>query len=136
MDAGAETGCVVDLDEGQLMSLVPPTPMRALTANVTDPKAKRALEANSQALVEKDPHRIEIRDLTKAMRDAQLTSVTMIDWPAVEERVIDGLKRIEADHRRAGPSRLGQGNGIGRMQVSGEQLDVILKSTERRGSRL
>jgi hypothetical protein len=92
--SGSEEPIILYVDDGQLMSLVPPTPMRALTADVTDPKAKRALEANSQTLVGKDPHRIEIRDLTKAMRDAQLTSVTVIDWPAVEERVIDGLKRI------------------------------------------
>jgi hypothetical protein len=90
----SEEPIILYVDDGQLMRLVPPTPMRALTADVTDPKEKRALEANSQALVGQDPHRVEIRDLTKAMRDAQLTSVTMIDWPAVEERVIDGLKRI------------------------------------------
>jgi hypothetical protein len=30
------------------------------------------------------------------MRDLQLTSVTMIDWPGIEERVIAGLKRIIA----------------------------------------
>jgi len=92
--SGSEEPIVLYVDDGQLMSLVPPTPMRALTADVTNPTAKRALEANSQALVGKDPHRIEIRDLTRAMRDAQLTSVTVIDWPAVEERVIERLKRI------------------------------------------
>lgn len=90
----SEEPIILYVDDGQLMSLVPPTPMRALTADVTDPRAKRELEANSQALAGKDPHRVEIRELTRAMRDAQLTSVTVIDWPAVEERVIDGLKRI------------------------------------------
>lgn len=88
--SGSEELIILYVDDGQLMSLTPPTPYRRMFGDNND----AGIRANAETLTGPHPHRLETRDLMEAMRDAQLTSVTAIDWPAVEERVIDGLKRI------------------------------------------
>jgi hypothetical protein len=86
----SEEPIILYVDDGRLMSLTPPTPYRRMFGDSND----AGIRANAETLTGPNPHRVEKRDLTEAMRDAQLTSVTVIDWSAVEERVIDGLKRI------------------------------------------
>lgn len=86
----SEEPIILYVDEGRLMSLAPPTPYRRMFG---DSDAAH-IRNNAEAVTGPNPYRVEKRDLMQAMRDAQLTSVTVIDWPAVEERVIGGLKRI------------------------------------------
>lgn len=88
--SGSEEPIILYVDEGRLMSLTPPTPYRRMFGE----SDAAAIRANAETLTGPNPKRVEIRDLMQAMRDAQLTSVTVIDWPAVEEKVIDGLKRV------------------------------------------
>lgn len=68
--SSSEDPIVLYVDDGRLMNLLPPLP---------------AGEAEG---------REKIANLLSVMRDARLNSATVIDWPSVEERVIDGLKRI------------------------------------------
>lgn len=61
---------ILYVDGGELINLLPQTP------------------------IGKESRQARIDNLLSAMRDAQLNSVTVIDWPSVEERVIEGLKKI------------------------------------------
>lgn len=86
----SEEPIILYADGGELQTLTPPTVYRRIFGDVKD----ESIRANAEKATGPDPFRVELRDLSKAMRDAQLTSVTVIDWPSIEERVIDGLKRI------------------------------------------
>lgn len=86
----SEEPLILYVDNGQLLLLMPPTPYRRTFVENEDP----GLRANAETVIGPNLHRVKTRDLTETMRDAQLTSVTVIDWPAVEERVIDKLKRV------------------------------------------
>jgi hypothetical protein len=91
-NAQSENPIILYVDAGELQTLTPPTPYRGMFGAAAD----EATLANAEKFTGPDPFRVEVRDLSKAMRDLQLTSVTMIDWPGIEERVIAGLKRIIA----------------------------------------
>jgi hypothetical protein len=86
----SEEPIILYVDDELLMTLEPPTPYRRMFGESDD----AGIRANAETATGPNPKRVEFRDLMQAMRDAQLTSVTVIDWPSVEERIIDGLKRI------------------------------------------
>jgi hypothetical protein len=100
----SEEPIILYIDEGRLMSLLPPTPYRQMFGKEGDSNIG---DKNVETIAGAHPHRLEIRDLTRAMRDAKLTTVTVIDWPTVEDKVIDGLKRIidVRGHRSWGADR-------------------------------
>lgn len=99
-ESSSEEPIILYVDDGQLLCLAPPTPYRRLVVGDLNPVVVMSAQTDPEIGVNvtkftgPNPHRVEKRDLMQAMRDAQLTSVTLIDWPSVEERVINGLKRI------------------------------------------
>jgi hypothetical protein len=78
-----ESPVVIYVDDGSLYALYPPYTEPVHPGTIVTNRDNNPIDPKLDSL-----------DLLSKMRDGQLTTVTVIDWPAVEEGVIDGLKRI------------------------------------------
>lgn len=74
---------VLYVDDGELFALYPKPTQRTGSDTLKTERDHGHI----------DP-KLNAADLLAEMRTAQLTTVTMLDWPAIEEKVIDRLKGI------------------------------------------